>query len=158
MTSRTALAIDKTFTLDVTGSRQRIRLCAARTGLRPLLIVQGGPGLPLLHEVAKFQRLLNLENDFLVAYWEQRGCGNAPRDDAQRVSMPQQVDDLRTVLRWLHAETGQRTLVLGISWGATIALPAVAYESQHVTSVVGISPDLQTADNDAAAQIGRAHV
>jgi hypothetical protein len=65
-----APAIDKTITLDINGSRQSIRLCAARTGLPPLLIVQGGPGLPLLHEVAKFQRLLNLENDFLVGYWE----------------------------------------------------------------------------------------
>src|SRR4029077_10503076 len=108
----------------------------------PLLVVQGGPGLPLLHEVAKFQRLLNLETDFLVGYWEQRGCGNTSQDEAQRVSLPQQVDDLRTVLRWLHDETRQRVLMFGISWGATIVLQAVEHESDRVTSVVGISPDL----------------
>jgi proline iminopeptidase len=55
------------------------------------------------------------------------------------------------VLRWLHAETGQRVLMLGISWGATIVLQAVADDPDRVTSVVAISPDLQTADNDAAA-------
>ena len=115
------------------------------------MIVQGGPGLPLLHEVAKFQRLLNLENDFLVGYWEQRGCGNASGNDAQSVSLPQQVDDLRSVLRWLHGETQQRVLMFGISWGATITLQAVEHESDRVTSVVGISPDLQTASSDAAA-------
>jgi pimeloyl-ACP methyl ester carboxylesterase len=150
MTTRTPLAIDKTITLEVNGSRQRIRLCAARPGLPPLLIVQGGPGLPLLHEVTKFQRLLNLENDFLVGYWEQRGCGNVPELDAQSVSPPQQVDDLRTVLRWLHAEAQQRVLVFGISSGATIVLQAVEHESDRVTSIVVISPDLQTAGNDAA--------
>jgi pimeloyl-ACP methyl ester carboxylesterase len=150
MTTSAPLAIDKTLTLDVNGSRQPIRLCAARTGLPPLLIVQGGPGLPLLHEVAKFQRLLNLENDFLVGYWEQRGCGNTSQSDAQRVSLPQQVDDLRTVLRWLHAETGQRVLMFGISWGATIVLQAVEHESDRVMSVVAISPDLQTSSSDAA--------
>ena len=32
MTTRAPLAIDKTITLDINGSRQRIRLCAARTG------------------------------------------------------------------------------------------------------------------------------
>ena len=48
--------IDKTITLDVNGSTQRIRLCAERAGLPPLLIVQGGPALPQLNEVAKFQR------------------------------------------------------------------------------------------------------
>ena len=150
-TTRAPLAIDRTITLDINGSRQSIRLCAARAGLPPLLIVQGGPGLPLLHEVAKFQRLLNLETDFLVGYWEQRGCGNASPSDAQSVSLPQQVHDLQTVLRWLHGETQQRVLVLGISWGATIALQAVEHEADCVTSVVGVSPDLQTADNDAAA-------
>jgi pimeloyl-ACP methyl ester carboxylesterase len=150
MTTRAPLAIDKTITLDISGSRQCIRLCAARAGLPPLLIVQGGPGLPLLHEVAKFQRLLNLESDFLVGYWEQRGCGNASKSEAESVSLPQQVDDLRTVLRWFHAETQQRVLMFGISWGATIVLQAVEHESDRVRSVVGISPDLQTADNDAA--------
>jgi len=150
MTTKAPLAIDKTITLDINGSRQSIRLCAARAGLPPLLIVQGGPGLPLLHEVPKFQRLLNLEKDFLVGYWEQRGCGNASQNDAQSVSLPQQVDDLRTVLRWLHAETRQRVLMFGISWGATIVLQAVEHESGRVTSVVGISPDLQTTSSDAA--------
>lgn len=150
MTTR-APAIDKTITLDINGSRQSIRLCAARTGLPPLLIVQGGPGLPLLHEVAKFQRLLNLENDFLVGYWEQRGCGNASQNEAQSVSLPQQVDDLRRVLRWLHAQTAQRVLIFGISWGATVVLRAVEHESDRVTSLVGISPDLQTTSSDATA-------
>jgi proline iminopeptidase len=151
MSIRAPLVVDKTVTLDINGSTQRIRMCAERPGLPPLLVVQGGPGLPLLHEVAKFQRLLNLENDFLVGYWEQRGCGNASPNDAQSVSRPQQVDDLRTVLRWLHAETQQRVLMFGISWGATIVLQAVEHESDRVTSVVGISPDLQTTSSDASA-------
>ena len=55
MPNRTPLAIDKTSTLEINGSRQSIRLCAGRAGLPPLLIVQGGPGLPVLHEVQKFQ-------------------------------------------------------------------------------------------------------
>ena len=46
------LAIDRTIDLDVNGSRQRIRLCAEREGRPPLLVVQGGPGLPLLNEVS----------------------------------------------------------------------------------------------------------
>src|SRR5262245_43974802 len=129
MTTRAPLAIDKTVVLDVNGSRQRIRLCAARAGLPPLLIVQGGPGLPLLNEVEKYQRLLDLEQDFQVAYWDQRGCGNATAGDAQNVSLPQQVDDLRTVLAWLHGETRQRVLLFGVSWGGTLALKAVEHET-----------------------------
>ena len=152
MTTRGPLAIDRTVTLDINGSRQRIRLSAARTGLPPLLIVQAGPGLPLLHEVEKFRRLLSLESDFFVGYWEQRGCGNASENDARSVSSAQQVEDLRTVLRWLHAETQQRVLLFGISIGATFVLQAVEHESDRVTSVVAISPDSQTSGADAAAE------
>ena len=151
MKNRVPLAIDKTITLSINGSRQRIRLCAARPDLPPLLIVQAGPALPLLHEVTKFQRLLNLEHNFLVAYWEQRGCGNASAHDAHSVSLAQQVDDLRSVLRWLHGETRQRALILGISIGGTISLQAAELEPDRLRAVIAISPDAQTTVSDAAA-------
>src|SRR5262249_58966098 len=126
MKTTPTLALDNTVSLDINGSRQRVRLRAARAGLPPLLIVQVGPGFPVLHEVAKFQRRLHLEQDYLVAYWEQRGCGNASADDAERSSLAQQVDDLQAVLEWLAGETRQRGLLFGISIGATISLLAAA--------------------------------
>jgi hypothetical protein len=61
MAIKTPLAIDKTVTLKINGSHQQIRMCADRAGLPPLLIVQAGPGLPVLHEVTKFQEHLHLE-------------------------------------------------------------------------------------------------
>src|SRR5579863_6054316 len=119
--------ITETVKLEINGSTQKVRMCAERTGLPPLLIVQAGPGLPVLHEVAKFQQHLHLEQDFLVSYWEQRGCGAAPKHDANSVSLRQQVDDLRAVLQWLHTQTKQRVLVLGISLGGAIVLQAVEH-------------------------------
>jgi pimeloyl-ACP methyl ester carboxylesterase len=144
------LAIDKTITLDINGSTQRIRMCAERAGLPPILIVQAGPGFPLLHEVAKFRRHLRLENDFLVSYWDQHGCGIASQRDANSVSLQQQVDDLRTVLRWLANETQRTVIVLAISLGATIALQAAGHEPDSAKSVVAISPDANTASSDAS--------
>jgi pimeloyl-ACP methyl ester carboxylesterase len=147
----TRYAIDRTIDLDVNGSRQRIRLCGEHEGTRPVLIVQAGPGLPLLNDVRKFQRLLALERDFVVAYWEQRGCGHAPARDADSVSMPQQVADVRTVLRWFFEHTNQRVVVLAISIGGTFALQAAEHEDDRVKAIVAISPDSQTAIGDAAA-------
>jgi pimeloyl-ACP methyl ester carboxylesterase len=115
------------------------------------LIVQAGPGLPVLNEVAKLQQRLRLEEKSLVAYWEQRGCGPASRRDAMSVSFQQQVDDLRQVLRWLREETRQTVVVFGISLGATIALRAVEHEPDCVKSVVAISVDTHTVWSDAAA-------
>jgi pimeloyl-ACP methyl ester carboxylesterase len=144
------LATDKTVKLEINGSTQQVRMCAERTGLPPILIVQAGPGFPLLHEVAKFQRRLHLERDFLVSYWEQRGCGIASQQAAKSVSLQQQVDDLRSVLQWVRDETKQPVIVLAISLGATIALQAVEHEPDNARSVIAISPDAHTASSDAS--------
>lgn len=151
MSQQTRFAIDRTTTLSIDGSTQHVRTCAEREGLPPLLVVQAGPGFPLLHEAAKFQRLLHLERDFLVSYWDQRGCGAASSLDARSVSMTQQVEDLRRVVRWLHTETRQPVTVLGVSLGATIALQAAEHEVACLRAIVGISADSHTAMSDASA-------
>jgi pimeloyl-ACP methyl ester carboxylesterase len=148
--AKARLVIDDRATLTINGSAQRVRTCSARTGLPPLLIVQAGPGLPVLHEVARFQRLLHLEDDFLVTYWDQRGCGAASRHDARGVCLQQQVDDLCTILTWFHHEARQPVIVFGISLGATIVLHAVAQEAGNARSVIAVSPDADTAASDAA--------
>jgi hypothetical protein len=38
------MAIDETVKLAINGSNQRVRMCAERTGLPPILVVQAGPG------------------------------------------------------------------------------------------------------------------
>lgn len=142
--------IDKLVRLDVNGSVQSVRVSAGRGGLPPVLIVQAGPGFPLLSEVRKFRDRLGFEPDLLTAYWEQRGCGPAARRDAEGVSLDWQVDDLCVVLRWLSAETGRAVILLGISLGATVALQAAAREPEAVTSVIAVSPDTHTAGSDTA--------
>ena len=149
-TKKRAFAIDETLALDINGSQQQVRVCAMKPGLPPLVVVQQGPGIPLLHEAAKFQRRLDLERDFLVVYWDQRGCGNASAREATRVSLQQQVADLRAVIRWSADRTQQRVLVFGISLGATISVLAAAHEGTRVKAVIANSPDLQTRAADTA--------
>ena len=149
-TKKPALAIDETIELGINGSQQRVRLCADRPGLPPLLIVQHGPGIPVLHEVGKFRRRLHFERGYLVVYWEQRGCGDASSADARSASFAQQVDDLQAVIGWVAERTQQRVLVFGISMGATISLLAAARDGTRVKAVIANSPDLQTHAGDAA--------
>src|SRR5262249_54966422 len=148
--------LDMTVPLEVNGTRQRIRLCAARSGLPPVLVVQGGPGLPSLNEVAKFQQRLQLEQRFTVAYWEQRGCGHAPLHDAQSVSLTTQIEAACRVVRWLAERTGQRVVVLAPSMGATIALQAVVREAASIRAMVAVSIDPDIPASDAAVHHTRA--
>ena len=45
-----------------------------------LLLIQQGPGLPMINEARRFELLLGLEQVFTVVYWDQRGCGRSLRD------------------------------------------------------------------------------
>ena len=150
MTSAGSYDLDTTVDLDINGSRQRVRLCAARAGSPPVLIVQAGPGFPLLNEVPKFQRRLQLERDFTVAYWDQRGCGPAPVRDARSVTLKTQVADLLTVVRWLARTTRQPVVLLAISLGATVALQAAARDSADIAALVLVSLDADISASDTA--------
>jgi hypothetical protein len=72
-------------------STQWIRIRAANANNPLLLLVQMGPGLPMINEVPAFGRALSLEDDFTVVYWDQRGVrplaavrGRHPRARAWR--------------------------------------------------------------------------
>src|SRR5205823_11043085 len=69
----------------------RIRAASARNPL--LLLVQMGPGLPMINEVRTFERALSLEDNFTVVYWDQRACGRSLRsaDTTRDLSIPTMV-------------------------------------------------------------------
>src|SRR5208282_3206864 len=78
------------------------------------------------NEAPRFRSRLSLEDDFTVAYWDQRGCGPAAREAADTVALGRLLDDLCRVLRHLHARTGSKVALLGISIGGTLAMQAAA--------------------------------
>src|SRR5208282_1648565 len=100
------------------------------------------------NEAPRFRSRLSLEDDFTVAYWDQRGCGPAAREAADTVALGRLLDDLCRVLRHLHARTGSKVALLGISIGGTLAMQAAARERELVSKVVAVSPDLDTAAGD----------
>ena len=57
------------------GLRQWIRISGADAANPVLLLMQQGPGLPMISDRRRFQRALRLEDDFTVVYWDQRGTG-----------------------------------------------------------------------------------
>ena len=55
------------------GTEQWIRIRGKDTSNPVLLLIQQGPGLPMLNEAADANKLWHLEDDFVVVYWDQRG-------------------------------------------------------------------------------------
>ena len=128
-------------------STQWIRIRAANARNPLLLLVQQGPGLPMINEVRTFGRVLSLEVDFTVVYWDQRGCGRSLRSaDATRdLSVQTMVSDTERLLAMLCDRFDTPAVVAGFSMGAMIAARAAARRPDLVATLVAVSMDIDGA-------------
>jgi pimeloyl-ACP methyl ester carboxylesterase len=103
-----------------------------------------------------FQRLLRLEDDFTVVYWDQRGTGlSSPflrrGPDRFETGVARMVGDTIALLETLRDRFQRTTLVAGFSFGATFAVHAAARRPDLVAAVVaaGMDVDMPSAENHA---------
>src|SRR5712691_144032 len=69
------MAIDTLEAVQLGGITQSIRVRGADASNPVLLLMQQGPGLPMINEARRLEHLLGLEKAFTVVYWDQRGTG-----------------------------------------------------------------------------------
>jgi pimeloyl-ACP methyl ester carboxylesterase len=118
----------------------------------PLLIhVQAGPGLPMISEADKMEKLLHLEEHFLVAYWDQRGCGLSYNKDIppESINLAQMADDIIACTKLLLKKYNKsKAVIAGYSIGATVTLMAAAKDSSlfSVLFVAGTDVDIPFAN------------
>jgi pimeloyl-ACP methyl ester carboxylesterase len=140
------------------GITQWIRVRGADVTNPVLLLMQQGPGLPMINDAARWERLLGLENAFTVVYWDQRGTGLSARSlsrnpDGFEISVTRMVDDTVTLLELLHDRFGGKTVVAGFSFGATFAAYAAVRRPELVAALVatGMDIDMPVAEDNAYA-------
>jgi pimeloyl-ACP methyl ester carboxylesterase len=141
------MIIDSLEAIELGGMTQWIRVRGTDRNNPALLLMQQGPGQPIINEAPKFERLLGLERDFTVVYWDQRGTGlSAPplRGGAKRfeISAAAMVDDAVSMLELLHSRFGGKTFVAGFSFGATFAAEAAVRRPDLVSAVVAAGMDI----------------
>src|SRR3954453_15979312 len=125
------MEIDTREQVQLGGIPQWIRICGADASRPVLLLMQQGPGLPMISDRQLFQRLLRLEDDFTVVYWDQRGTGlSSPflrrGPDAFETGVTRMVGDTIALLERLRDRFQRTTVVAGFSFGATFAVHAAA--------------------------------
>jgi N-acyl homoserine lactone hydrolase len=123
---------------------QWIRVRGEKASNPVLLLIQQGPGLPMINEVRRFERILGLAQDFTVVYWDQRGCGRSLRDAKARadISVKRMVSDTVSLLESLRDRFGAKTYVAGFSLGATIGAYAAAQRPDLVATLVAVGMDI----------------
>jgi pimeloyl-ACP methyl ester carboxylesterase len=141
------MEIDTLHKVQLGGVTQWVRIRAADASNPALLLMQQGPGLPMINDRQRLQRLLGLENDFTVVYWDQRGTGlSAPslRTSPNRfeISVARMVDDTVTLLELLRDRFDGKTFVTGFSFGATFAAYAAARRPELVAALIAVGMDI----------------
>lgn len=109
-----------------------VRLWASRSGRgTPLVLCHGGPGLwDMFEDVAGM-----LDDRATVVRWDQRGCGRS-EPCAGPWTTDRFVADLDAVRRHFALE---RTVLLGHSWGASLALSYALAHPGRVAALVYVS-------------------
>jgi len=117
----------------------------ADTNAPVMLWLHGGPGgaeRPLFRYYNS-----ELENHFVVAYWDQRGAGRSFDADASTdaLTIDQHLADLDIIVEHLHQRLGKESLILvGHSWGSALGLLYAREHPGKVSAIVGVNPLVAT--------------
>ena len=140
-------AIDTLEAIQAGGTTQWIRVRGTDASNPVLLLIQQGPGLPMINEARRFEHVLGLEQAFTVIYWDQRGCGRSlrHRKDRAGITLDQMVNDTVSLLELLRDRFGGKTHVAGFSFGATVGAYAAAQRPDLVATLVAVGMDIDGA-------------
>ena len=148
------MKIDNLEKVAINDSKQWI-LVRGKSSEAPLVIhVQAGPGFPMIPEAHVMKKNLRLENEYLVAYWDQRGCGKSfdKNADPKTINFSQLTDDIICCTQYLLRKyKKEKAIVVGYSQGATLALMAASKDKTIFDRLffVGLDIDLPTANKYA---------
>ncbi len=128
------------------GTEQWIRIQGRDTSNPVLLLIQQGPGLPMINEAADANKQWQLEEDFVVVYWDQRACGKSFRATIppESMTLEQVIADTHELIQALIQRFKVAQLyVVGFSFGGTLAALVAARYPELVRSVVCVDLDVQ---------------
>jgi pimeloyl-ACP methyl ester carboxylesterase len=139
--------IDTLEPVQLGGVKQWIRTRGTSAANPVLLLMQQGPGLPIINEARAWEQRLGLEKDFTVVYWDQRGTGLSAlplgRGQGQFEITPDlMVSDTVTLLELLRDRYRRKTFIAGFSFGATYAARAAVLRPDLIAGIVATGMDI----------------
>ncbi len=114
-----------------------------------LLFLSGGPGASEAARVLRFNR--DLEKEFVVVIWEQRGCGKSypslnPKADLTVDQYTEDIIELSEMLRTRFDE--EKIYLVGHSWGTIIGVQAARQRPDLFHAYVGTAQMVDVQETD----------
>lgn len=132
--------IEEKFLVDLGGSKQYVEITATSDANPVLLFIHGGPGWPQTPQLRYFNG--DLTKAFIVATWDQRGCGKSFMNDstAENISLEQIIADAHQLTQYLKTTYKKKKIYLaGFSWGSVVGLTLAQKYPEDYFAYVGIS-------------------
>ena len=133
----------------INGSKQNIRVRAAKEGLPVILFLHGGPGVCDRHVVMKYQS--ELAKDFTLVCWDQRGSGKSFYKGItdEKLTLDTYVEDAKALVDLLCEKfCTEKIIVAGHSWGTIVGIPLVSKYPEKIAAYVGQGQFVEGAQNE----------
>jgi pimeloyl-ACP methyl ester carboxylesterase len=102
-----------------------------------LLFLHGGPGSAEWPLVRRYNS--DLENHFIIAYWEQRGAGKSFRKGIPGLNVAQFISDTREIIEYLKMKFAKnKVFMIGHSWGSLIGILTAQKLPELFSAYIGI--------------------
>ncbi len=135
-----AKPVEEKLLMDIGGAKQYVEITGESDKNPVLLFIHGGPGWPQTPQLRYFNA--GLTKSFIVATWDQRGCGKSYLNDsmAQNLTLNQMVADAYELTQILKEKFKQKKIFLaGFSWGSCIGFTLAQKHPQDYIAYTGIS-------------------
>ncbi len=126
--------------VEIGGVEQWIMANGKSDELPVLLWLHGGPGAAQMAGGRYFNG--DLENEFIVVHWDQRGAGKSnTRDiDEDTLNVDQFLSDVEEMTEYLKVRFGkEKIFLLGHSWGSYLGILSVNENPENYYGYIGVS-------------------
>jgi pimeloyl-ACP methyl ester carboxylesterase len=117
-----------------------------------MLFLHGGPGSPQIAFMKHFNT--DMEKDFVMVYWEQRGSGKSFSKDipTESMTLEQFIADTRELSEYLAERFNQKQIyIMGHSWGSLLGIMTAYKHPELFRAYFGIG---QVADQFRGEKVG----
>lgn len=137
-------AINESRFITINGCNQFISVKGADQRNNPvLLFLHGGPGASA---TIMFQtKNKELENDFTVVCWDQRGAGKSFNQhiDKSKLTVLQLIDDAQVLINYLRTRfKKEKVYLIGHSWGSRLGMYLVRMYPELIAGYIGVGQEV----------------
>jgi len=125
--------------VEIGGIEQYLQIRGEDKNNPVILWLHGGPGFPLTYLSSYYQK--DLETDYTIVCWEQRGCGRTyyqNRDNGE-LTIKRLVTDMDELVDYLCERFQKdKIIIMGQSWGTVLGMEYLNRNPQKVAAYIGI--------------------